>query len=312
VAEAALRRLRESGDAGRVAALRGVDLSDHPDLVDELLHALHDSLPKKVLGVTLGRQDEVAAALVDGLAATPTPAVRRALGDLAGKHPRERFGIEAAHVLAAFDGRREPGPAAAPPPTAGQRMEGDLQLFGLPNLVQSLAQSGLSGTLTLRDERGGTVAVLELDAGGLTGCSAGRLEGDTAFYQLLERPAGSSFAFAARDAAAARPAGGGSRRDLVGLLMEGMRRLDEYERARALVPDDAVLVPTGTRPTAAPGETDGAFVRDLWGRVKSGAAAAACEEAVAVDAYRARTLLAHWLAEGAVALTPPAAPPAAG
>jgi hypothetical protein len=91
-----------------------------------------------------------------------------------------------------------------------------------------------------------------------------------------------------------------------------MRRYDEYGRARALVPDAAVLVPTGVRPTSPPGETDGAFVRELWGRVKGGDTAAACEEALAADAYRVRTLLAHWLAEGATAVSQfaPPAPPA--
>ena len=85
--------------------------------------------------------------------------------------------------------------------------------------------------------------------------------------------------------------------------MEGMRRYDEYERARALVPDATVLLPTGVRPTAPPGESDGAFVRELWGRLKNGGTAAACEEAVAADGYRIRTLLAHWLQEGAVAVS---------
>ena len=44
-----------------------------------------------------------------------------------------------------------------------------------------------------------------------------------------------------------------------------------------------------------------------------GDTAAACEEALAADAYRVRTLLAHWLAEGAAAVSQfaPPAPPAA-
>jgi hypothetical protein len=47
---------------------------------------------------------------------------------------------------------------------------------------------------------------------------------------------------------------------------------------------------------------------DLWTHVKSGAMAAACEEALPADAYRVRTLLAHWLAEGAVTATHPTDP----
>jgi hypothetical protein len=182
-------------------------------------------------------------------------------------------------------------------------MEGDLRLFGLPNLLQTLAQNELSGTLTLRDAQGATAALLELHKGELTFCSSGRLQGEAAFYQLLERPKAASFALDGGEAARRQGAGAMAPRGILGLLMEGMRRYDEYERARALVPDPTVLVPTGTRPSSPPGETDGAFVRDLWSQLKSGATAAACEEALAGDAYRVRTLLAHWLAEGAVEIS---------
>jgi hypothetical protein len=152
------------------------------------------------------------------------------------------------------------------------------------------------------------VAALELERGGLADCAAGRLHGDAAFYQLLEKTSPSSFAFLGRDASAPRTdGGGGSPRPILGLLMEAMRRFDEYQRARAVVPDTMVLAPTGRRPTSLPEETDGSFVRDLWSRVKAGADADACEEALVVDAYRVRTLLAHWLAEGALAVSPPAA-----
>jgi hypothetical protein len=178
-------------------------------------------------------------------------------------------------------------------------MEGDLLLFGLPNLLQSLAQSGLTGVLTLRDRQGAVVATLELEKGVLAASATARLSGETAFYELLERSTASSFQFVSREPAAAA---GARRWDVLGLLMEGMRRFDEYERARTLVPDDALLTPSGVRPSAPAGETDGAFVRDLWSRLKAGSSARGCEEALATDPFRVRSLLAHWLEEGAVTL----------
>ncbi|HUP42125.1 MAG TPA: DUF4388 domain-containing protein [Thermoanaerobaculia bacterium] len=317
VVQAALRRLRDAGDPGRLAELRTVDLAADPDLVDELLQALRERLPRKLLGVALRRNTGLLTELVESLSSTPTAAVRRCLEELTEQYPRESFGIDASRVLAGFDGppaaeaRPETTPgAAAPASPAPQRMEGDLQLFSLPNLLQSLAQNELSGTLTLRDARGVTAAVLELHRGALTYCATGRLQGEIAFYQLLERQAATSFAFEGGEAPAREGGGAMAPREIIGMLIEGMRRLDEYQRARALVPDPAVLVPTGTRPSSLPGETDGAFVRELWGLVKSGASAAACEEALAADAYRVRTLLAHWLTGGAVELSPLDAPPA--
>ncbi|HSL83269.1 MAG TPA: DUF4388 domain-containing protein [Thermoanaerobaculia bacterium] len=316
VVQAALRRLREAGDGGALAELRKVDLSGDPALVDELLQALREALPRKLLGVTLRRNDEVITGIVQGLSSTPTPPVLRLLEELAHGYPREPFGLEAGRALAAF--AAPPAPDAgtdaaqettAPAAPAAQRMEGDLRLFGLPNLLQSLSQNELSGTLTLRDDRGAIVAVLELREGDLVSCSTSRLQGEEAFYQILERQAGTSFVLEGGEREArAGGAGGMKPQGILRLLMEGMRRHDEYQRARALVPDPAVLVPAGPKPTALPGETDGVFVRDLWTQVKGGATAAACEEALPTDPYRIRTLLAHWLAEGAVTATRPTDP----
>ncbi|HUO85901.1 MAG TPA: DUF4388 domain-containing protein [Thermoanaerobaculia bacterium] len=315
VVAAAVRRLRETADASRVAGLAATDLSAETDLLGELLRQLEQRLPRKVLGVTLHRNTEAITAIVEGLAGTRAPAVRRTLAEIAERFPREPFGVAAARALQAKEERR---PAAAEPETSAPgaspqpgppRMEGDLQIFGLPNLLQSLAQSQLTGTLTLRDEKATPVAELELREGDLAACSAGRLEGDSAFYQLLVRPTASSFLFVGRESTGAGP-GATEAREVLGLLMEGMRRFDEYQRARALVPDNAVLVPSGTRPTSLPGEADGAFVRELWGKVKAGATATGCENSLPADAYRVRALLAHWLAEGAVTVEPSLPEPA--
>ncbi len=304
VVQSALGRLRHAGSGDRLAELRGVDLSSEPALLNGLLQSLRALLPRKVLGVVMRRNAEILTQVVQALAATPAPLVRHGLQELVEQFPGEPFGMEASKALAGFDAAPAPGalpeaaPAAAAPPP--RRMEGDLQLFGLPNLLQSLAQSGLTGTLTLKDGQGATAARLELRAGTLAGCSAAHLQGETAFYQLLERPLATSFLFVGGDAAPRETQAGGGTREILPLLMEGMRRLDEYDRARALIPDPTVLVATGVRPTTPAGETDGAFVRELWSRVKAGATAAACEEALAADGYRVRTLLSHWLEEGAV------------
>lgn len=316
VIQSAVGRLRHAGASDRLAELRTVDLSGEPDLVDDLLQVLRTHLPRKLLGVVLRRNAEALTEIVQALSSTPAPLARRALEEVAEQFPGEPFGIEASKVLAAFDAAAAPGarPAAGPgggPGAAPRRLEGDLQLFGLPNLLQSLAQGALSGTLTLKDRQGATAGVLEIRDGALLGCSTARLAGEAAFFQLLERPLAAAFQFVDGDPAARRPATAAAPREILPLLLEGMRRYDEYGRARALVPDAAVLVPTGVRPTSLAGETDGAFVRELWGRVKGGDTAAACEEALAADAYRVRTLLAHWLAEGAAAVSqfaPPASP----
>ena len=46
-------------------------------------------------------------------------------------------------------------------------------------------------------------------------------------------------------------------------------------------------------------ENDGDLVRKVWARVRAGTTAAEAEQAVEVDSFRVRTLLAHWIDEGA-------------
>jgi hypothetical protein len=91
--------------------------------------------------------------------------------------------------------------------------------------------------------------------------------------------------------------------------MESMRRYDELQRLRLLIPDGTRLRATEVRPSPPPEERDGELIRELWTRVRSGATAADCEAGVEVDAFRVRTILAHWLEEGA--LQAAAAPAAA-
>jgi hypothetical protein len=91
--------------------------------------------------------------------------------------------------------------------------------------------------------------------------------------------------------------------------MEGMRRYDELQRARALVPDHAFISPTGARPVPFPEESDGGFIRDVWTRVKEGTTPLEIQGAVAADAYRVRALLGHWLTQGAVEIRQAGATP---
>src|SRR4029453_11783684 len=125
----------------------------------------------------------------------------------------------------------------------------------------------------------------------------GRLKLPDAFYQLLESPVPGTFEFARQPAEAITVERSS---DVMALLMEGMRRYDELQRARALVPDNAYLRLTGARPAPFAEESDGAFIRDVWTRVKDGATPREIEVTVAADDYRLRALLGHWMTQGAL------------
>ena len=158
-----------------------------------------------------------------------------------------------------------------------------------------------SGRLTLRDRQGATVGEILLREGTLAGAKVGKLALPDSVYQLLESPAARTFAFT-RESPATIPAAGAQ--DVMALLLEGMRRYDELQRARTLTPDEAFLQPTGTRPTRRAEEVDGGFIREVWSLVKAGCTPLTIEAAVAADSYRVRALLGHWLTEGAIQIRP--------
>jgi hypothetical protein len=296
----ALRDTPGLGDTiSRAADLEGVDLSAEPDLVGRLVEALRAQFPTKVLGFTVGRREDNMLPVVRALSATRHPAVQAVFGELIAGFPQHPATAVAREALVTLDRPEKPAPAAAAKPepaVPASVLEGDLEVFGLPNLLQTLAQSEVTGRLVMIDRDKRPLAQLLLVGGELAGCTAGHLSGEAAFFQLLERPVATGFHL---DREASLSSREGSR-PLLPLLLEGMRRYDEYQRACALAPDGMRFESTGQRPTAPPGETDGALVREVWTRAKGGSRAVDCEIGMAVDPYRIRVLLAHWLEEGAL------------
>ena len=132
----------------------------------------------------------------------------------------------------------EDWPAASGP--AVEELSGDLDLFGLPTLLQSMAESELTGRLTIAERNGRDRAVLFLSAGKIARCDVGRLSGTDAVCQLFERPKPGTFRFehTPTDEAAAQ---GQKPLDVMSTIMEAMRRDDEFQRDRAIVPDGSSL-----------------------------------------------------------------------
>jgi hypothetical protein len=297
VVEHGLKAKAELGDTvARLAELSGQDFSGDEDVIERLLAAVKANTPFKLFGLVL-KKDRNLPSLVEALSGTPHPAVREALEEIARRFPGEDAGRTAAKALESF--AHAPASPAAEAPGAGPSLSGDLELFGLPALLQSLAESGISGLATLRSPKGDVFGTLILRGGKLKSCQTGQLVGDEAFYQLLERPLPGNFLFARQaEAGTDEPASG--LREILPLTLEGMRRFDELQQASALVPDDAALKPTEVKPTPHPREKDGILVNDLWNRVSRTATARQCEAEIKADSYRIRRLLAHWVVTGAL------------
>jgi hypothetical protein len=314
--EHALAQRSRTGEASvRLRELGSTDLAGDREALSRLLEAARFLQPKKVLGFVVSRNESTLEDIARALAGTSDPAARRLLAELAERFPDREVGRIAAGIVAGTLSPQAPAatlgetdesesfvPAPAPSEPARPRasLSGDLEVFGLPGLLQNLQQSEASGRLLLRTAAGAERARLELVEGRLSGCACGALTGESAFYQVFEQPSPGTFEFA-REAA---PAAAGRARgmELMGLLMEAMRRFDEFQRLRALVPDEGMLAAGGARPTSPPSEQDGELVRQLWTRVRGGVSVIALEREAPVDSYRVRSLLAHWLEEGAATL----------
>ncbi|MGE5234718.1 MAG: DUF4388 domain-containing protein [Acidobacteriota bacterium] len=316
VIEHGLRQQPRLGDTlSRLTELGGSDLTADEASIDRLLEALQGFMPRRVLGVVVQRHELGMVSVIEALAGTQDRRVREALLEISRRFAGEVAGRAASQALEARAAPRRPAPLPEPeeadeeaaaaamevvapeaaPAARGGGLQGDLELFGLPELLQSLAARQSTGELVLRDAGGLEVGRLWLVGGKLADCLVGHRRGEAAFYQLHEEPRAGAFEFFRREPGEI-PAGFGPA-DPLALVFEAMRRHDELQRARALVADDAVLKPTGARPTPPPDESDGALVRDVWTRVRDGATPREVEAGSAADSFRVRGMLAHWLEE---------------
>ena len=268
------------------------DLSGSKDLVERVIAALRAELPRSVLGFTVRKNDDRIVWLVQALASTPLPEVRAVLQEIVEKHRDQPFAEAASKALVALDA------GAKPAETAGAGLSGDLELFGLPGVLQTISQSQLTGVLSLMQVPGKVEASIFLEGGRFRGAQFATLRGVEAAYQLFEKPFPGTFAFVSRQDVSGQGAISAPL-DIVSLLLEGVRRHDEFKRAAALVPDQVSLEPTGARSTALPGE-DQAFMKLVWSTTANGTTPLECEASVKTDGYRVRRLLAHWVEEGAM------------
>jgi hypothetical protein len=277
----------------RLSVLSQHDLSFDEQTVDILTNAIRDDLPTRILGRVMPSRNPPPLRLIEALSSTRAERVEVLFGEIAEKFPEHEVGRAAA---AALYNLTSTAAATARQATAAT-LTGDLDFFGLPSLLQSLADQQATGIVTLTGRHSGqTAGKLLFVNGKFADAQAAHLRGVEALYQLLERPLTGVFAFVPNPTAKAK----GELHDVMGILFEGIRRHDEYRQLRLFVPDDLTLRATSTKPTPDPEETDPSVVRDVWVKAASGARLADWEQQVTVDCYRVRRLVARWLEEGAL------------
>lgn len=285
IAAHAFKRATALGDSmSRFEHLAWVDLSVDPEQLASIVKALRDLIPSKMLGFVVNRGNHDLAALIQAVSGTPTQEVRSVLETIASKFNGHPIGEQAMKALAKSD------PKTA---TAADSLTGDLDLFGLPNLLQSLTGTQSSGELTLFDRGQSRRGSLALVGGRVGRCEAGKLTGAEAVYLLMEKPFPGTFTFNASPGD--RRASATTTLDAMSLILEGARRHDEYQQARAFAPDGVRYQPAGIPAVRPDDENDGAFASTVWDRAAAGTTAEDCEHEMQVDPFRVRRLYSHWV-----------------
>ncbi|HEX3582382.1 MAG TPA: DUF4388 domain-containing protein [Thermoanaerobaculia bacterium] len=280
----------------RLASLFQYDLSFDDATVSALLKALRDEILGKLLGRLLPKKQDGTVRLIEALSGTRQAATEELFKEIAQRFPDQDVGKAAATVLDKWGSARAAAAAKVNEPVA--TLAGELEFFGLPSIMQSLAEMRATGMLTLSTKQKQAASKLVVLDGKFINAQTGQTRGADALYEVLEHPILGTFSFvpypADRVKSDLEPL------DMMGLLLEGMRRSDELQRMRALVPDPTTFSKTGMKPLPLAEEKDPALVRDVWMKAVSGTPVGEWERQLATDAYRVRRLVTHWLEQGAL------------
>ncbi len=268
----------------RFEHLSRLDLTVDPEQLSVILKGIRDLAPSKVLGFVGKRGHDELSCLMQAVAGTPAVEVRATLEAIAEKFKKHALGDQARNILSRLE------PAAR---KTTEALTGDLELFALPNLLQSLAGSQSSGELVLFDAYQARQGSIVLSGGKVTRSEAGRLSGPDAVYSFMEKPFPGTFAFRAAN----EDPGAKSENaiEAMALILEGARRHDEYQQFKAFAPDGVRYEPAGVPAVRPEEESDGQFASDVWDRAAAGTPANECELEMKVDPFRVRRLYGSWV-----------------
>lgn len=278
----------------RLSSLAQHDLSFDEATVNVLLKALRDEIPGKLFGRLMPKKQDSTVRLIEALSGTRSDASEELFSDIAQRFPDQDVGRAAQQVLEKWNPPKPASRSAEPVAT----LAGELEFFGLPSVLQSLNEMRANGMLTLRTKQGVVAAKLVFADGKFINAQMGHIRGIDALYQTLERPLAGTFAFVPYPPEKMKS--DNQPLEIMGLLLEGVRRHDELQTMIALIPDGMKLAKTSVKPTPHEEEKDPTLVREVWLKASAGATVVEVEREVATDSYRIRRLISQWLEQGAL------------
>jgi CRP-like cAMP-binding protein len=181
-----------------------------------------------------------------------------------------------------------------------QHLSGNLEYFDLPIIIQTLAGSERTGTLTITDQFGGVFAVLYFEAGKIQFATLGHLRREEAFYQLFQSPIQDAFTFR----------GGVLPEEFeeeeigtttMGLLMEAAHQQDELKVLKTTYTDSNRVFRPQVETLSWNDEETKDLAQEIWSCLHRGETIAQMVGEVPVCEYRIYKVLSVMHAEGLAA-----------
>jgi CRP/FNR family cyclic AMP-dependent transcriptional regulator len=148
-----------------------------------------------------------------------------------------------------------------------QHLAGNLKYFDLPTVIQTLATSERTGTLTITDQLEGVFARIYFEAGKVLYAELDHLKGEEAFYQLFQSPMQDAFTFKGGLPPVEFKKEGEIATTTMGVLMEAARQQDELEVLKESYADpNRVFRPQSETLPWDDEETEG-LAQEVWARL---------------------------------------------
>jgi len=173
-------------------------------------------------------------------------------------------------LLAVLSKRLEDGLRKQRAAARYQHLSGNLRFFDLPTIIQTLATSERTGTLTITDQLERVFARIYFEAGRVLYAEVGHLRGEEAFYQLFQSPVQDGFSFKGGPPPGELQEEEEIGTTTMGLLMEAVRQQDELKVLKETYSDpNRVLRPQSETLLWDDDDTE-ALAQEIWARLHRG------------------------------------------
>ena len=189
-------------------------------------------------------------------------------------------------LLAIFARRLERGFREERAEARYRQLSGKLEYFDLPTIIQTLANSSLTGTLTITDKPGRVFATLYFEGGRLLYGKSGRLKGKDAFYQLLQSPTRDAFSFKGGHPPEEFDDDSKITMAPMALLLESTRQQDELKALKQRYPDRNRIFQPNSEAFTWDDTQNQALAEEIWVHLKLGESIAQLVSQIPTCEYR--------------------------